>query len=31
VPGLTALDPLDVQPMEMLDRIRRILTTGGSK
>ena len=31
VPGLTALDPLDVQPVEMLDRIRQLLKTGGRK
>jgi hypothetical protein len=28
VPGLTALDPLDVQPVAMLDRVRRILKGG---
>lgn len=31
VPGLTALDPLDVQPIEELDRIRRIIEAGGTK
>jgi hypothetical protein len=31
VPGLTALDPLDVQPVEMLDAIRKIIASGGAK
>jgi hypothetical protein len=31
VPGLTALDPLDVQPVEMLDAIRRIIASGRAK
>jgi hypothetical protein len=31
VPGLTALDPLDLQPIDMLDRIRRIIEAGGNK
>jgi hypothetical protein len=30
-PGLTALDPLDFQPIEMLGRIREIIQTGGTK
>lgn len=31
VPGLTALDPLDLQPVETLDRVRRIIETEGNK
>jgi len=31
VPGLTALDPLDFQPMEALDRVRRMIEAGGTK
>jgi hypothetical protein len=31
VPGLTALDPLDVQPVEMSDAIRKIIASEGAK
>lgn len=31
VPGLTALDPLDYQPVEALDRVRRLIEAGGNR
>lgn len=31
VPGLTALHPLDVQPVEVLDTIRKLVASGGTK
>jgi hypothetical protein len=31
VPGLTALDPLDVQPVEMRDAIGKLIASGGTK